>query len=295
MRILVTGVNGQVGGELMKLGIAGCELIPAARDVLDLADPESIENAYTLIAPDMVVNCAAYTAVDNAEDEPEVAFAVNAEGPGHLAKLCADNNIPLIHVSTDYVFDGSKTEAYMPDDAVQPLGVYGASKEAGEQAVRAQCPAHIILRTAWVFSARGNNFVGTMLRIGATMDHLRVVADQIGCPTSAHDIALAITILVRKIKSGRKPWGTYHFCNAGMSNWHEFTQEIFTAAGALWGHKPAVEAITSAQYPTRAARPANSVLSTVSFEAEFDHTPRPWRLALADVIDELLTTREDAR
>jgi dTDP-4-dehydrorhamnose reductase len=295
MRILVTGVNGQVGGELMDLGIAGCELIPADRDVLDLADPSSIEVAYARIAPDLVVNCAAYTSVDKAEDQVDLAFAINSDGPKYLAKLCAENEVPLIQISTDYVFDGSKAGAYTPSDPVQPLGVYGASKEVGEQAVRKLCPAHVILRTAWVFSARGNNFVKTMLRVGETTEELGVVADQIGLPTSGHDIAQAIAAIVGKIRTGNEPWGIYHFCNAGAASWHEFAQEIFATAETSWGRKPEVEAITTAQYPTKAARPANSVLSTETFETTFEFKSRPWRLALADVLDELLTTREDAR
>jgi dTDP-4-dehydrorhamnose reductase len=294
MRILVTGVNGQVGGELMDLGILGCELIPADRSVLDLADPQSIEEACARIAPDLVVNCAAYTAVDQAEDEPEVAFAVNAEGPRHLARLNAAKGLPLIHISTDAVFDGAKTDLYLPSDPVNPLSVYGASKEAGERAIREVCPSHVILRTSWVFSSRGKNFVKTMLRLSESMEPLRVVADQTGRPTSAYDLSQAIVAVVKKIRSGNVHWGTYHFCNAGATTWYEFALGIFAEAEKTLDLEPVVKAITTREYPLKAKRPGKAVLSTDTFEAKFEYTPRPWRLALADVLYVLLMDKGGA-
>lgn len=288
MRILVTGVDGQIGGELMDLGIEGCELVPADRGCLDLSNQRSIEGAYSRIAPDLVVNCAAYTAVDKAEDEPDLAFSVNAEGVRHLARLCGQTGIPLIQVSTDYVFDGTKTEPYLPSDPVRPLGVYGASKEAGERAVRELCPSHVILRTSWVFSARGNNFVKTMLRIGEKTDTLKVVADQLGNPTSARDVARAIAAVVKKDQSGEASWGTYHFCNRGTTTWHGFAQAIFEIAKRKRRHLPSVEAISTSDYPSAAARPANSVLNTNTFSRTFHYEPRSWHEALGEVMDELL-------
>lgn len=287
MKILVTGVNGQVGGELMALGIPGCELIPADRHTLDLADPRSIEDCYTKFAPDLVVNCAAYTAVDQAEDDPDIAFAINAEGPERLARLCAQTGIPLIQVSTDAVFDGATKELYSTDDPVNPLCVYAASKEAGEAAIREQCPSHIILRTSWVFSARGQNFVKTMLRIGEKGRHLRVVADQIGRPTSAADVAQAIAVVVNKIRQGNVRWGTYHFCNHDTVSWYDFAVVIFELAELTSGWKPSVEAITTAEYTAKAIRPAHCALSTEAFEREFNFKPRLWRTALEAVLQEL--------
>lgn len=294
MRILVTGVNGQVGGELMDLGIADCELVPANRATLELADVASIESAFTKILPDMVVNCAAYTAVDQAEDEPEVAFAVNAEGPRHLARLCAAKKVPLIHVSTDAVFDGAKTELYLPSDSVNPLSVYGASKEAGERAIREVCPSHVILRTSWVFSARGKNFLKTMLWLGETGEHLRVVVDQTGSPTSAHDLAQAIAAVVTKISSGGVHWGTYHFCNRDVVSWYNFATIIFAIVEKTLGIKPEVEPIPTTEYPLKAVRPVNCALSTETFETEFEFRPRSMRLALEDILQEILTTKGSA-
>lgn len=293
MRVLVTGTDGQVGGELMALSITGCELIAVDRGVMDLADALSIKCAFADICPDLVVNCAAYTAVDLAEEQEEIAFAVNAEGPNVLAQLCAKANIPIIHLSTDYVFDGTKTDAYVPDDPVHPVCVYGVSKEAGECAVRENCPQHLILRTAWVFSARGKNFVKTMLDVGKKSDHLRVVMDQVGSPTSAKDVAQAIVVVIESIRDREIPWGTYHFCNAGTATWYAFAEAIFEIVEGSWGHRPKVLPISARDYPTPALRPLNSVLNTTAFAKAFNLTPRPWRDALTDTLDELMTGLEE--
>jgi dTDP-4-dehydrorhamnose reductase len=237
--------------------------------------------------PDMVINAAAYTAVDRAESEPDAAWAANCTGPARLAAACREAAIPLIHISTDYVFDGSKAGTYREDDPVNPLGVYGRSKEAGDRAIREALAEHVILRTAWVYSAHGHNFVKTMLRLAGERPVLRVVADQTGSPTSAADIAAAIAGVVRRLAAGGAQWGTYHFVGAGAVTWHGFAEAIFGLAAPWRGPPPRVEAITTADYPTPARRPANSVLDCRYIGEAFGITPRPWREALADVIREL--------
>jgi dTDP-4-dehydrorhamnose reductase len=231
-----------------------------------------------------VVNCAAYTAVDRAESDVVAAWTVNALAPAALASAAAAQNIPILHVSTDYVFDGAKPSAYVEDDPVAPLGVYGASKEGGEQAVRTANPRHIILRTAWVASATGSNFVRTMLRLGAERPELRVVADQIGCPTSADDIARAIL----KMLGQTGPYGTYHFVNAGEATWHELAEAVFVRAAAHGRPAPAVEPIATRDYPTPAARPANSRLATAKIERDYGIVPRDWHDAIEDIVDTLV-------
>jgi dTDP-4-dehydrorhamnose reductase len=242
--------------------------------------------------PDLVINLAAYTAVDRAESEPESAWAVNCAGAAHVAAACGEGTTPLIQLSTDYVFDGCKLGAYREEDPVNPLGVYGRSKEAGERAVRAAVPHHIILRTAWVYGAHGTNFVKTMLRLGAERPSLRVVADQQGCPTAAADIASALMAIAGKIERGGANWGTFNFTGAGSTSWHGFAEEIFDVATGLgsWpvGSKPLVEAITTDQYPTPARRPMNSVLDCRKIAETFGISPPQWRTSLQVVVRELL-------
>ncbi|MFD1612851.1 dTDP-4-dehydrorhamnose reductase [Sphingomonas tabacisoli] len=279
--ILVTGGTGQVGTALQQLGPRfGVEVVAPGRDGLDLASPPSIEAMLRSRDWGAVINCAAYTAVDKAESEPDQAFAINAVAPEMLALETFARGVRLLHVSTDYVFDGSKNGFYAEDDPVAPLGVYGASKEAGERGVRAGNPDHIILRTAWVVSPWGNNFVKTMLRIGKERPQLRVVDDQLGCPTSAVDIAEALLT----IATGKGPAGTYHFVNAGEATWCELARFVFDRAGM----DVAVEAITTDQYPTPAKRPANSRLSTDRLQQTFGIRPRPWQDAVGEVVDALI-------
>lgn len=198
--------------------------------------------------------------MDRAETERDAAWAANCDGAAHIAASCRDMGIPLIHISTDYVFDGTKGGPYREDDPVNPLSVYGASKEAGERAVRDALREHVILRTAWVYSAHGHNFVKTMLRLAAECPALRVVADQTGAPTAAADLAAAIAHIATQIGAGNTAWGTYHFTGAGAVTWHGFAEAIFARAERWRGPKPRVEAIATAEYPTPARRPANSVL-----------------------------------
>ena len=278
--VLVTGGTGQVGTALRGLADRfGVELVTPGRDELDLASPPSIAAMLKSRKWGAVINCAAYTAVDKAESDQDAAFAANAIAPEMLALETAARGIRLLHVSTDYVFDGSRAGPYTEDDPVAPIGAYGASKEAGERGVRAANPDHIILRTAWVVSPWGNNFVKAMLRLGSERDQLRVVADQHGCPTSAIDIAE--TLLTILTKGG--PAGTYHFVNGGEATWCDLARFVIDRAGL--GAK--VEAITTADYPTPAKRPANSRLSTDKLQTTFGISPRPWQTAVGEIVDQL--------
>ena len=288
MKLLVLGAGGQVGRELCRREWpAGYRLAAFDRGDVDITREDSIAAAMQRERPDMVINAAAYTAVDRAESEPDAAWAANCTGPGQLAAACREAAVQLIHISTDYVFDGSKAGPYREDDPVNPLGVYGRSKEAGDHAIREALAEHVILRTAWVYSAHGHNFVKTMLRLAGERPVLRVVADQTGSPTSAADIAAAIAAIVRRIAAGQGRWGTYHFTGAGAVTWHGFAEAIFELAAPWRGPRPRVEPITTADYPTPARRPASSVLDCSHIGEVFGIAPRRWREALADVIREL--------
>jgi dTDP-4-dehydrorhamnose reductase len=262
--------------------------LPLDRKAVDITKSAAVSAILARETPDLVINLAAYTAVDRAESEPEVAWAANCAGAAHIAGACDESATPLVHLSTDYVFDGRKTGPYREEDAVGPLGVYGRSKEAGERAVRAAVARHMILRTAWVFGAYGANFVKTMLRLAAQRPVLRVVADQRGCPTAAADIAAALMVIAGHIERGEAKWGTYHFVGAGAASWHSFAQAIFDQAAPQLAACPQVEPITTEQYPTPARRPMNSVLDCRKIEEVFGISSPPWRTALATVIRELL-------
>jgi len=289
MRLLIFGGGGQLGRELSREAArAGLEATSLEHGQVSITDAPLVAETIAASGADFVVNAAAYTAVDRAESESERAFAVNRDGPQHLAAACAQRGVPLLHVSTDYVFDGSKPNAYTEDDAIHPLGVYGSSKAAGEAEVRAALREHFILRTSWVFSAFGNNFVKTMLRLARERDELRVVADQRGRPTATRDLASAILEVVRHYRSGGREFGTFHYASAGATTWHEFASAIVQLQSPLTGRAPRVVPITTADYPTPARRPANSVLDTSRFERVFAHQPRPWSVGLAEVVEELL-------
>ena len=292
MKILLLGGNGQVGRELRRSLAPLGEVIVATRDgvdadeVADFDAPATLESLVTRLAPDVVVNAVAYTAVDRAETDAEAAFRANAEAPAALARACAAAGALLVHYSTDYVFDGTGTRPYREDDATAPLGVYGASKLAGEQAIRTSGARHAILRTAWVYAAHGKNFLLTMLRLGAERSELRVVADQIGAPTPAAWIADATAALLRH---GVAASGTWHLVAAGQTSWHGFAQAIFEEAHAagLLARLPDVQPIATSEYPTLARRPAYSVLDTGTLAADFGIAPPHWRDGLRAVIAEL--------
>lgn len=290
--VLVTGANGQLGHALRRaVWPDGWRVVALDRAALDLTDPRAIAARVAERPWAAVVNAAAYTAVDKAERDQVAAWQVNALAPAAFAAACATAGIPLVQVSTDYVFPGDRTGAWEVDDAVAPLGVYGASKLGGELAVRSSGARHAIVRTAWVVSAHGNNFVRTMLRLGAERGALRVVADQHGSPTGAADLAAALVrIAVRLVEDDDAPAGTFHYSNAGATTWAEFAREIFRQSAARGGPTATVEPITTADYPTPARRPANSLLGHGAIERAYGITPRPWRDALGDILDELLGT-----
>jgi dTDP-4-dehydrorhamnose reductase len=287
--VLVTGGAGQVGIELLRLKWPdSVKLYAPSREDLDITNENSVTSCFAAHAPQCVINPAAYTAVDKAEEEVAAAFLVNAQGAAFLAEAARRANAPILHVSTDYVFDGSADRPYRENDPTAPLNAYGASKLAGELAVRAANPRSVILRTAWVLSAHRSNFIKTMLRLGATNPSLRVVADQHGCPTSARDIAEALQrIALRTMDDPNTPWGTYHFVNSGETSWHGLAEHIFDFAGAP---QPQIEAIPSSAFPTPARRPANSRLDTSIISEKFGIVPRPWQQAVDEILAELVLT-----
>ncbi|MFT3975331.1 MAG: dTDP-4-dehydrorhamnose reductase [Amaricoccus sp.] len=286
MRALVFGSTGQVARELRRAaGELGIEASFLDRAAADLADPDACAAAVRAASVDVVLNAAAHTAVDRAEDEPELALRINGTAPGVIAAACADKGVPFLHVSTDYVFDGTPGRPWREDDPTGPLGAYGRSKLAGEQAVVAACPDHVVLRTAWVFSAHGGNFVKTMLKVGKGRPEMRVVGDQHGCPTAAADIAGALWTIAADWSRGRGRAGIFHYAGAPAVSWADFAEAIFARTG--WAERPAVTAITTADWPTKAARPANSVLDCSAIEAAYGIAQPDWRLALDEVLEEL--------
>ena len=274
--ILVFGGSGQLGQELTRAAAArNVALLALSRTESDIANPAAVDAAMAQHRPALVVNAAAYTKVDLAESEPEAARAGNETGPANLAAACEAAGIPLVHVSTDYVFDGTKPKAYVESDPIAPLGIYGQTKAAGEAAVR-KAVRHVILRTAWVYGEFGNNFLKTMLRLAATRDELRVVADQRGCPTSTRDLAYAILKIAPRLTARDEVWGTYHYAGSGVTTWYDFARRIVATQAPLTGRSPAVHPITTAEYPTPARRPANSELDCHLFERTFGFHGRPW-------------------
>lgn len=300
--VLVTGAKGQLGTELQRcVWPDGYAVVAVDRGDMDLTDLSGIAAKLAERPWAAVVNAAAYTSVDRAETDIATAWAVNALAPAAISEACAKAGIPMIQISTDYVFagdtpvlsnaDGSSSgaAAWEVDDPVAPLSVYGASKLGGELAVRTSGARHVIVRTAWVVSPHGTNFVKTMLRVGAEREVLRVVADQRGSPTNAADLARTlIAIVVRLVEDEAAPTGTFHFSNAGATSWADFASEIFRQSAARGGATARVEPITTADYPTPAIRPANSLLSHDAIRAAYGIEPRPWQAALGDILDELI-------
>ena len=296
MTVLVFGGNGQVGQELLRALAPLGPVIATTRsgkladggacEVADFDSPEGLPTLLDRLQPSMVVNAAAYTAVDKAEQEPEAAFRANAQAPGAIARWCAAHNVPMVHYSTDYVFDGQGTAPYAEEHAMAPLGVYGSSKRDGEDAVRAAGGRHLIFRTAWVYASHGGNFLRTMLRVGAERDELRVVADQLGTPTPA---ALIADVTAQALQHPGQLSGTWHLTASGQTSWHGFAEAIFAeavAAGVL-AKAPNVQAISSAEYPTPAKRPAWSVLDNRKLQQDFGIALPAWREGLRHVIAEI--------
>jgi dTDP-4-dehydrorhamnose reductase len=264
---------------------AGAQILQVDRSACDVTDPVMIGRTVLEAGPDVVVNVAAYTAVDRAESEPDVAMRTNAEGPAALARSCAEAGAALIHMSTDYVFDGAKKEPYVEDDAVNPLSVYGRTKLAGERAIRALLERHVIVRTSWVFSSHGSNFVRTMLRLGSRRQEIGVVTDQLGAPTAARDIARSVAAIATAIDGDEGIWGTFHYSSAEPTTWAGFAQAIFGASRGC-SHVRVVP-ITSAEFGAPARRPANSVLDCCRIRGAYGIEQPSWRSAMTDTIDEL--------
>lgn len=286
-RWLLTGGTGQVGLALRRNPPPGVEIVAPTRAELDLAQLPSLEPLLQGI--DAIVSCGAYTAVDKAESEPELAYAVNAVAPGLLARAAAAAGIPIVHVSTDYVFPADGIGPWLENDPVEPASVYGRTKADGEVAVRLSGGRHAIIRTAWVVSADGHNFVKTMLRLGAERDHLRVVADQRGTPTHAGDLAGALaTVTARLVGDPGQASGTWHCTNSGETTWHELAAHVFACAEKLGLPVPAeVQAIATADYPTAARRPADSRLDCGLIAQDFGISLRPWQAAVEEIVDQL--------
>jgi len=293
MRIAVTGHKGQIATALLeKAHETNVEIFSIGRPELDMAEPSSIRHMLKNIAVDAIVSAAAYTAVDRAENEPETAFAVNAEGAGAVAEVAASLDIPILHLSTDYVFSGDKTSNYEETDAPAPLSVYGRSKLAGEQHVAQIAANHAIIRTSWVYSPFGANFVKTMLRLAETRNVLRVVDDQIGSPTSALDIAGALLAIAQRLVGDTDPAlrGVFHMTGTGRASWADFATEIFATLKNRTGRTIIVERIGTSDYPTAARRPLNSLLSNEKLKATYEIILPDWRTSTRIVTERILDT-----
>jgi dTDP-4-dehydrorhamnose reductase len=293
IRIVVTGRQGQVARALTEAGPAlNVEIVNLSRPQLDLAVPTTVHPALEAAAPDIVVNAAAYTAVDQAEREPNIAAAVNGVGAGAVAEACRALAVPVIHLSTDYVFDGNKKSSYDEEDLVAPVSAYGASKLAGEQAVAAVCKDYVILRTAWLYAPYGMNFVRTMLALAETRDEVRVVVDQFGCPTYAPDIAMAIVRIAQSLlgdPADPKLRGIFHLVGSGETSWAGFASAIFAFLATKGLRKPELTPIASAEYPTAACRPANSRLNCTKLARVYGIELPSWRDSLGICLERILS------
>lgn len=290
MNVLVLGASGQLGRTLMRQHWpAGVSVQGATRADVDFAAPEHLPAQLDRFTCDLVVNAAAYTAVDLAESEPDIAGRVNSQSPGVIARWCAGRGIPLVHISTDYVFDGTKGELYVETDPISPGNVYGRTKADGEVAVRDSLDAHVILRTAWVYSADGGNFLTTMLNLATTRDALRIVDDQYGCPTATCDLARAIAVIVEQIgDAGAIDWGTYHYAGGGSTTWFDFAQHLLEASVEFGGRLPDLTPIPTSAYPTPAARPLDTRLECTKIARAFDVPFVDWRERSAHVVEEAM-------
>lgn len=295
MKILITGSNGQVGTELIKaFACTDHEVIASTRGELDCTNLRGVNGFLSAIRPDLIINAAAYTAVDKAEDEIQLAEAINADFVGELAIYCKLRNIPLIHLSTDYVFDGFKQSAYSETDSPKPQGVYAKSKFNGEQFITSNINEYIILRVSWVFGVYGTNFVKTIINLASSREELNIVADQVGRPTAARDIARVLYEIVEKINNTDfNQWGIYHYAGQGDTNWYEFARTFIDMVKSKNTHLnwAKLNPITSEQYPVKAKRPKNSVLDTYRIEQELGIECHDWQRYLPEVIESIINKK----
>ena len=290
MKTLIIGGHGQLGRELFReFQTRHFDILSPSHHQMNITDIKAVKNYIDLHQPSFVINAAAYTQVDKAESEASLAFAVNNIGCKNLAQICAKNGIPLLQVSTDYVFDGQKFMPYHESDPISPMGVYGRSKAAGEIEIKSNLTEHIILRTSWLYGVHGQNFVKTMLKLAGTKEIIRVVSDQYGSPTCAGDLATAILVMIDKWQQqSAVAWGTYHYCGQGIVSWHEFAEATIEQARRYGEVKTKrVEPITTADYPTKARRPAFSALDCNLIKKNFGISPKPWRKSLNSTIQRL--------
>jgi dTDP-4-dehydrorhamnose reductase len=297
-RILVFGGAGQVGHAFAEAKPAeGWNVVALSHEQADINDPASVERAIRDHKPSYIVNAASYTAVDKAESERDICMRINRDGAGIVARAAAATKTPLIHLSTDYVFDGSKSGPWNEDDTPAPLSVYGASKTAGEQEVRANLVQHVIVRTSWAFGIHGRNFVKTMLELAKTRDEIRIVADQHGRPTAAADIARGMIALAVRLQTRmpQRPWGTFHFAGKRATTWFKFAEAIFDEAEQRGMKVPTLVPIPTSGYPTPAKRPANSVLDCAKIESTYGVIPQLWSVGLAACLDRLIGPVQNIR
>ena len=291
MKMLITGANGQLGREIIDVTQSkGCRVQAPPEDDLDITDVDKIDHMIVQHQPDLIINTAAYTQVDKAETEEALAYEVNKNGCSNLARMCARHGIPLVHISTDYVFDGQKNTPYVETDPISPLGVYGRSKADGENEIRSVLKEHIIIRTSWLYGFHGHNFVKTMLNLATSKKVIQVVADQYGSPTNAADLARAILSVGRQLQKGaNNRWGTYHYCGQGVISWHTYAEKIMELVRQIGGMPTAsVEPVTTAEYPTPTKRPAYSALDCDRIYQQFKISPHPWQKSLETTIRRLL-------
>lgn len=290
MKVLITGCNGQVGHCLVSQLEDKAEILALDVEQLDITNKKQVFDTVSRFKPDFIINAAAHTAVDKAETEEALSYRINRDGPQYLAQAAESIDACLLHISTDYVFEGNKNGLYVENDKTNPQGVYGVTKLAGEHAVQEYCTKHIILRTAWVFGEHGNNFIKTMLRLGGERDALSIVGDQFGGPTYAGDIAGALISIAEQVEKGSTDWGIYHFSGEPHVSWFEFAQEIFKQAAnkQLLENTPELTAITTSEFPTAAKRPENSKLDCTKIKSIFGIKPSDWKLALNRIEEYLL-------
>jgi dTDP-4-dehydrorhamnose reductase len=294
MKILLTGSKGQLGREVVKAGInAGLDIISMDLPEIDITDSEKLIRIFSELKPSIVINAAAYTAVDLAETQKNLCYAVNQDGPANLTRLCGKNKARLIHISTDYVFDGKADKPYREIDPVSPVNVYGHSKAEGEKAVLAGPGKHIILRTSWLYGRYGKNFIKTMLRMGQEKKTIQVVNDQYGCPTCAYDLAEVIIVIAQRLMENQSNnSGIYHYCGNGITTWYEFAISIFQIAGELGlKNMPLVTPITTSQFPTAAKRPLYTALDCSVIGKSFGVELKPWKHSLKKTIHQIIDSQ----